>query len=86
MEDTDKLNLIVQRMSPSQLKELIRFAQFLMLEDEPDDLRDPTDPRARYGTFKELLSSWNVDPGAVDTWAKQTSNVIDTREARTDQK
>jgi hypothetical protein len=79
MEDIDKLIPIVQRMSPTQLKELIRFAQFLLLEDEPDDLRDQTDPRARYGTFKELLDSWNVDPGAVDAWAKQTGNVIDTR-------
>jgi hypothetical protein len=79
MEDSDKLLSIVQRMSPAQLKELIRFAQFLLLEDEPDDLRDPTDPRARFGTLKELYQAWNVDPGEVDAWAKETGNVINTR-------
>lgn len=83
MEDSDKLMSIVQRMSPAQLKELIRFAQFLLLEDEPDDLRDPTDPHARFGTLKELYRAWNVDLGEVDAWAKETGNVINTR---TDQK
>ncbi|MBI5564612.1 MAG: hypothetical protein HY870_06945 [Chloroflexi bacterium] len=73
MEDTDKLMGIVQRMSPSQLRQLTRFAEFLMLEDEPDDLRDRTDVRARYANFKDLCASWNVDLGTVEAWAKETS-------------
>ncbi|MBP7686456.1 MAG: hypothetical protein KA765_01035 [Thermoflexales bacterium] len=73
MEDTDKLMGIVQRMSPSQLRQLTRFAEFLMLEDEPDDLRDRTDVRTRYTNFKDLCSTWNVDLGAVESWAKETS-------------
>ena len=76
MEETDKLSAIVQRMSPSQLQQLIRFAEFLMLEDEPDDLRDRTDMRARYSTFKEVMQNLNIDPAAIDVWAKQTAGTL----------
>jgi hypothetical protein len=81
MEDTDKLMGVVQRMSPAQLRQLTRFAEFLMLEDEPDDLRDRTDVRARYANFKELCAGWNVDLGAVETWAKETASPSKIREA-----
>ncbi|MFN8596136.1 MAG: hypothetical protein U0559_08135 [Anaerolineae bacterium] len=83
MEDTDKLMAVVNRMSPSQLRQLIRFAEFLMLEDEPDDLRDRTDPRARFVNFKELCSQWNIDLNSVDAWVKSTGNSL---KAATDQK
>ncbi len=73
MEDTDKLASIAQRMSPSQLRQLIRFAEFLMLEDEPDDLRDRTDVRARYASFKDVIQ---IDPASIDAWAKQTSGTL----------
>ncbi len=76
MEETDKLSAIVQRMSPAQLQQLVRFAEFLMLEDEPDDLRDRTDMRARYGTFKDAMQSLKVDPAAIDAWAKQTAGTL----------
>ena len=76
MEETDKLSAIVQRMSPSQLQQLIRFAEFLMLEDEPDDLRDRTDMRARYSKFKEVMQNLNIDPAAIDVWAKQTAGTL----------
>jgi hypothetical protein len=73
MEDTDKLMSIAQRMSTSQLRQLIRFAEFLMLEDEPDDLQDRGDVRTRYASFKDVIQ---VDPGAIDAWAKQTSGTL----------
>lgn len=76
MEETDKLMSIAQRMSPSQLRQLIRFAEFLMLEDEPDDLRDRTDMRARYSTFKNVMDSLNIDPTTIDAWAKQTGGTL----------
>ncbi len=76
MEESDKLSAIVQRMSPSQLQQLIRFAEFLMLEDEPDDLRDRSDVRARYSTFKDAMQSLNVDPTSIDAWAKQTAGTL----------
>ena len=81
MEDTDKLMGVVQRMSQAQLRQLTRYAEFLMLEDEPDDLRDRTDVRARYANFKELCAGWNVDLGAVESWAKESGGA-----AQTDQK
>ena len=75
MEDVDKLMSVVQRMSPAQVKQVIRFAEFLTQEDDPDDLRDRTDIRVRYNTFKDLLQTWQVDPAAIDAWARQTGAV-----------
>ncbi len=70
MEDSDKLMNLVQKMSKAQLRQLTRFAEFILLEDEPDDLNDRSDVRTRYTAFKEAL---RVDPAAIDAWAKSSS-------------
>ncbi len=72
MEDTDKLMQLIQRMSRSQLQQLTRFAQFILLDDEPDDLTDRSDVRVRYTAFKDMLQTWQVDPASIEAWAKQT--------------
>jgi hypothetical protein len=74
MEDNEKLLQLIQKMSKPQLRQLTRFAQFIMLEDEPDDLTDRSDVRARYNNFKDVLQAWQVDPAAIDAWAKQTDS------------
>jgi hypothetical protein len=74
MEDNDKLMQLIQKMSKPQLQQLTRFAQFIMLEDEPDDLTDRSDVRARYNNFKDVLQAWQIDPAAIDAWAKQSSS------------
>ncbi len=70
MEDSDKLMSLIQKMSKAQLHQLTRFAEFIMLEDEPDDLNDRGDMRTRYATFKDTL---HVDPAAIDAWAKTSA-------------
>lgn len=70
MDDTDKLANLIQKMSKAQLRQLTRFAEFILLEDEPDDLNDRGDMRARYSTFKDSL---HVDPAAIDAWAKSSA-------------
>ena len=67
MEDSDKLMNLVQKMSKAQLRQLTRFAEFMLLEDEPEDLMDHSDMRARYAAFKEAL---RIDPAAIDAWVK----------------
>jgi hypothetical protein len=67
MEDTDKLAALIQKMSKTQLHQLTRFAEFILLEDEPDDLNDRTDVRSRYAEFKNTL---HVDPAAIEAWVK----------------
>ena len=74
MEDNEKLLQLIQKMSKPQLHQLTRFAQFLMLEDEPDDLLDRTDVRARYNSFKDVLQAWQVDPASIDAWVKQADS------------
>ena len=69
MEDTDKLMNLIQKMSKTQLRQLTRFAEFILLEDEPVDLNDRSDMRARYATFKDAL---HVDPAAIDACAKSS--------------
>ncbi len=71
MEDSDKLMNLVQKMSKAQLRQVTRFAEFIMLEDEPDDLTDRADMRVRYNDFKSVV---HIDPAAIDAWAKQSSN------------
>jgi hypothetical protein len=70
MDDSDKLANLIQKMSKAQLRQLTRFAEFILLEDEPDDLNDRSDLRARYATFKDAL---HVDPAAIDAWAKSSA-------------
>ncbi len=70
MEDSDKLMNLVQKMSKAQLRQVTRFAEFLLLEDEPDDLIDRSDMRARYAAFRDAL---RIDPAAIDAWAKTSS-------------
>ena len=70
MEDSDKLMNLVQKMSKAQLRQLTRFAEFMLLEDEPEDLIDRSDMRARYAAFREAL---RIDPAAIDAWVKAGS-------------
>ena len=74
MEDNEKLIQLIQKMSKPQLRQLTRFAQFILLDDEPDDLTDRSDVRARYSSFKDVLQAWQVDPSAIDAWAKQSDS------------
>ena len=67
MDDSDKLANLIQKMSKAQLRQLTRFAEFILLDDEPDDLTDRGDMRTRYATFKDAL---RIDPAAIDAWAK----------------
>ena len=70
MEDSDKLMNLIQKMSKAQLRQVTRFAEFILLDDEPDDLNDRGEMRTRYATFKDAL---HVDPAAIDAWAKSSS-------------
>jgi DNA polymerase IIIc chi subunit len=67
MEDSDKLMNLIQKMSKAQLRQVTRFAEFILLEDEPDDLNDRGDMRTRYAAFKDAL---RIDPAAIDAWVK----------------
>ncbi len=70
MDDSDKLMNLIQKMSKAQLRQVTRFAEFILLDDEPDDLNDRSEMRTRYATFKDALK---VDPAAIDAWAKSSS-------------
>lgn len=70
MDDSDKLLNLIQKMSKAQLRQVTRFAEFILLDDEPDDLNDRSEMRTRYATFKDALQ---VDPAAIDAWAKSSS-------------
>jgi hypothetical protein len=69
MEDSDKLMGLIQKMSKQQLRQVTRFAEFILTDDEPDELIDRGDLRARYSSFKDAL---HVDPAAIEAWAKSS--------------
>jgi hypothetical protein len=70
MDDSDKLANLIQKMSKAQLRQVTRFAEFILLDDEPDDLGDRSEMRTRYATFKDTL---HVDPAAIEAWAKSSA-------------
>ena len=73
MEDTDKLLAVVQRLSPSQVKQVVRFAEFILQDEAPYDMTDYGDVRQRFAEFKAFCEAGDVDLSTIDEWARQTN-------------
>ena len=73
MEETDKLAAVIQKLSPAQIRQVIRFAEFIARDEPPDDIHDQTDLRQRYDEFKKFCEASEVDLGAVEEWVEATT-------------
>ena len=76
MEDTDKLLGVVQKLSASQIKQVIRYAEFIAQDEVPDEIHETGDVRARYAEFKQFCEASDVDLAAVEAWAQATAGQI----------
>ncbi len=76
MDDTDKLLGVVQKLSASQLKQVIRYAEFIAQDEVPDEIHEQGDIRARYAEFKQFCEASNFDPAAVEAWAEANAGQI----------
>jgi hypothetical protein len=76
MEDIDNLLSIAQKLSASQLKQLLRYAEFIAQDEVPGELHQQSDVRARYAEFRQFCEAHKVDLAAVEAWAQATTGQI----------
>ena len=76
MEDTDRLLSVVQKLSASQIKQVIRYAEFIAQDEVPDEVHESGDVRARYAEFKQFCETSEVDLTTVEAWARATAGQI----------
>ena len=76
MEDIDNLLSIVQKLSAPQLKQLIRYAEFIAQDEVSGELHQQSDVRARNAEFRQFCEAHKVDLAAVEAWAQATAGQI----------
>ena len=79
MDDTDKLAAVIEKLSSAQIREVIRFAEFITHDEPPDDLHDQSDVRARYAEFKEFCQASEVDLDSIEAWVQETTSQLKPR-------
>jgi hypothetical protein len=64
----DKLNQLLGRMTTEQVRQVLRFAQFVYEDQEPEGMHATEDPAARYQEFVKWCQSSGIDLGTVSQW------------------
>jgi hypothetical protein len=71
MDDyVDKLAQLLGRLTTEQVRQVLRFAQFIYEDQEPEGMRSRDDPVARYQEFAQWCQAHGIDPGAMDGWGR----------------
>jgi hypothetical protein len=68
----DKLNQLVGRMTTEQVRQVLRFAQFIYEDQEPEGTQSGQDPAQRYQEFAQWCQTQGIDLGSVEVWSKDT--------------
>jgi hypothetical protein len=69
----DKLDQLLGRMTAEQIRQVLRFAQFIYEDQEPEGTRAMEDPAERYQEFAQWCQSTGIDLGTVATWEKDVA-------------
>lgn len=64
----DKLNQLLARMTAEQVRQVLRFAQFVYEDQEPEGMYAQEDPAVRYQEFAQWCQSSGIDLGVVGKW------------------
>jgi hypothetical protein len=64
----DKLNQLLARMTAEQVRQVLRFAQFVYEDQEPEGMYAQEDPAARYQEFVKWCQSSGIDLSVVGKW------------------
>jgi predicted RNA-binding protein (virulence factor B family) len=64
----DKLNQLMGRMTTEQVRQVLRFAQFIYEDQEPEGMHTTEDPAVRYQEFAKWCQSSGIDLGTVTHW------------------
>ncbi len=67
-----KLNQLVERMTVEQVRQVMRFAQFIYEDQEPEDIRARQNPVERYQEFSQWAQTRGIDLSGMDSWVKDT--------------
>ena len=74
MDDyADKLAQLLGRMTTEQVRQVLRFAQFIYEDQEPEGMRAQEDPISRYQEFARWCQACGIEPNALDGWGKDAS-------------
>ena len=74
MDDyTDKLSQLLARMTTEQVRQVLRFAQFIYEDQEPEGTHAHEDPVERYQDFARWCQSSGIDLSKVGSWGKDAS-------------
>jgi hypothetical protein len=69
----DKLSQLLGRLTTEQVRQVLRFAQFIYEDQEPEGMHTREDPVARYQEFAQWCQAHGIDPGSMDSWGKDAS-------------
>ncbi len=76
-----KLNELIEHMTSEQVRQVLRFAQFIYEDQEPDDTCSREDPAARSQEFSKWAQSRGIDLSGMEGWGRDAAgNVIRTPE------
>jgi hypothetical protein len=71
----DKLEQVLGRMTTEQVRQVLRFAQFVYEDQEPEGTESREDPAARFQEFSQWCQTCGIDPGALDRWVQDASSI-----------
>jgi len=69
----DKLDQLLGRMTTEQVRQVLRFAQFVYEDQEPEGMYAREDPATRYQEFAQWCQTQGIDLGTVEQWGQNTS-------------
>ena len=68
----DKLDQLLGRMTTEQVRQVLRFAQFIYEDQEPEGMYAKEDPTTRYQEFAQWCEAKGIDLGTMDVWSQET--------------
>ena len=66
----DNLAQVLGRMTTEQVRQVLRFAQFIYEDQEPEGSESREDPAVRYQEFAQWCQSCGLDPGTLEGWSR----------------
>ena len=71
----DKLEQVLVRMTTEQVRQVLRFAQFIYEDQEPEGAESREDPAVRYQEFARWCQACGLDPGTLDGWNQSADSI-----------
>lgn len=70
----DRLTQVLGRMTTEQVRQVLRFAQFVYEDQEPEGAESREDPALRYQEFARWCQACGLDPDLLDGWGQNAGS------------